>query len=125
MPSWRACREWRWGDHGNLDGNRPFRFLATLAFLDGERPNAVMCRGYYTRTGLLALDWNGKRLREKWYIDSLEHGKKWGDIAGRGVHSLRTAELTGTVPARVDGDSPREIYHGPRGNPLRGTRKSV
>lgn len=102
--SWRACREWYWGDHGNLDGNRPFRFLATLAFLDGERPSAVMCRGYYSRTGLMALDWDGKRLKEKWYIDSLEHGEKYGWIAGHGFHNLRAAD--------VDFDGKDEIVYG-------------
>ena len=102
--SWRVCREWYWGDHGNLDGNRPFRFLATLAFLDGERPSAVMCRGYYSRTGLMALDWDGKRLREKWTFDTLSDMERWGVYCGRGAHSLRAAD--------VDFDGKDEIIYG-------------
>jgi rhamnogalacturonan endolyase len=38
-----------WGDDY---GNRVDRFLACIAYLDGERPSLVMCRGYYTRTVL-------------------------------------------------------------------------
>lgn len=102
--SWRACREWYWGDHDALSGNRPFRFLATLAFCDGERPSAVMCRGYYTRTGLMALDWDGRHLKEKWYVDSREHAEKYGYIAGHGFHNLRAAD--------VDGDGKDEIVYG-------------
>jgi rhamnogalacturonan endolyase len=37
----------QWGDNY---GNRGDRFLAAIAYLDGERPSLVMCRGYYTRT---------------------------------------------------------------------------
>ena len=43
-----------WGDNY---GNRCDRFLATVAYLDGERPSIVMCRGYYTRTVLTAFNW--------------------------------------------------------------------
>ena len=47
-----------WGDNY---GNRIDRFLACIAYLDGQRPSVVMCRGYYTRTVLAAWDWrNGK-----------------------------------------------------------------
>ena len=34
-----------WGDDY---GNRCERYLAGVAYLDGERPSAVFCRGYYT-----------------------------------------------------------------------------
>ncbi len=30
-----------------LGGNRVDRFLACVAYLDGENPSVVMCRGYY------------------------------------------------------------------------------
>lgn len=42
-----------WGD-GN--GNRMDRFLACVAYLDGQHPSLVMARRYYTRTVLSA--WN-------------------------------------------------------------------
>jgi rhamnogalacturonan endolyase len=41
-------------DWGDDYGNRVDRFLACVAYLDGERPSIVMCRGYYTRTVLAA-----------------------------------------------------------------------
>ncbi|MBR6837066.1 MAG: carbohydrate-binding protein, partial [Oscillospiraceae bacterium] len=56
-----------WGDDY---GNRVDRFLATVAYLDGEHPSAVMCRGYYTRACLAAYDWNGSKLTQRWYFDS-------------------------------------------------------
>ncbi|MFF3445463.1 rhamnogalacturonan lyase, partial [Streptosporangium sp. NPDC002721] len=27
-------------------------------------------RGYYTRTTLVAYDWNGRELKERWFVDS-------------------------------------------------------
>jgi hypothetical protein len=44
-------------DWGDAYGNRVDRFLACVAYLDGVRPSVVMCRGYYTRTTLVAWDW--------------------------------------------------------------------
>lgn len=40
-----------WGDH---QGNRSNRFIAGIAYLDGERPSAVMGRGYYARATVAA-----------------------------------------------------------------------
>jgi rhamnogalacturonan endolyase len=37
-------------------GNNDGRFLAAAAYLDGVHPSVVMCRGYYTRTVLVAWD---------------------------------------------------------------------
>ena len=51
-------------------GNRVDRFLAGVAYLDGQTPSAVFARGYYTRTTLVAYDWDGKKLKERWYVDS-------------------------------------------------------
>ena len=44
-------------DWGDAYGNRVDRFLACVAYLDGVRPSVVMCRGYYTRTVLVAWNW--------------------------------------------------------------------
>jgi len=41
-------------DWGDSYGNRVDRFLACVAYLDGQRPSLVMCRGYYTRAVLAA-----------------------------------------------------------------------
>jgi rhamnogalacturonan endolyase len=42
-----------WGDSY---GNRVDRFLAGVAYLDGNLPSLVMCRGYYTQSHLVAWD---------------------------------------------------------------------
>jgi FG-GAP repeat. len=88
-----------WGDGY---GNRGDRFLACVAYLDGERPSVVMCRGYYTRTVLAAWDWRGGKLTHRWTFDSAEPGNQ--GYAGQGNHSLSVAD--------VDGDGKDEIVYG-------------
>ena len=88
----------KWGD-GNA--NRCERYLAAVAYLDGKHPSAVMCRGYYTRTVLVAWDWNGKELKQRWVFDS-DNG--WNSYAGQGNHNLRVAD--------VDADGCDEIVYG-------------
>ena len=58
-----------WGDNY---GGRSERFLACVAYLDGpdKNPSAVMCRGYYTRAYLWAVDFDGKELSTKWMHES-------------------------------------------------------
>lgn len=56
-----------WGDNY---GNRVDRFLAGVAYLDGVHPSIIMARGYYTRTVVVAFDWNGSALTRKWTFDS-------------------------------------------------------
>jgi rhamnogalacturonan endolyase len=81
-----------WGDGY---GNRVDRFLAAVAYLDGERPSIVMARGYYTRTVLAAWDWRDGRLTPRWVFDS-DDGTP-GNLAyrGQGNHQLAVADLTG------------------------------
>jgi len=88
-----------WGDNY---GNRCDRFLAAVAYLDGKRPSAVFCRGYYTRTVLAAWDWDGKQLKQRWVFDTDQ--PQWADYAGQGNHNLRVAD--------VDGDGCDEITYG-------------
>lgn len=88
-----------WGDNY---ANRCDRFLAAVAYLDGERPSAVMCRGYYTRSVLAAYDWDGKNLTQKWVFDSDTPGNE--AYAGQGNHNLRVAD--------VDADGCDEIIYG-------------
>jgi rhamnogalacturonan endolyase len=95
-----------WGDSY---GNRVDRFLASVAYLDGERPSAVPCRGYYTRTCLWAVDWRGGKLTERWYFDtdssgSGKDGKANKTYETQGCHSLRQGD--------VDGDGFDEIVYG-------------
>lgn len=88
-----------WGDPR---ANRSDRFLACVAYLDGQHPSVVMCRGYYTRTVLAAFDWDGKNLQQRWMFDSdLPGGEEY---AGQGNHNLRVAD--------VDGDGCDEIVYG-------------
>ena len=62
-----------WGDYAMSriePGNRVDRFLAGVGYLDGQHPSAVFARGYYTRTTVAAFDWDGKRLKARWDVDS-------------------------------------------------------
>lgn len=87
-----------WGDDY---GNRVDRFLACIAYLDGKRPSVVMCRGYYTRTVLVAWDWDGEKLTRKWTFDS---NAGYSACAGQGNHNLRVGD--------IDGDGCDEIVYG-------------
>lgn len=88
-----------WGDN---KGNRVDRFLAAIAYLDGEHPSVVMCRGYYTRAVLAAYDWKDGKLTQKWVFDSDNAGNE--SYAGQGNHNLRVGD--------VDGDGFDEIIYG-------------
>ena len=110
-----------WGDKNNY-GNRGERYLAGVAFLEGtdKKPSAVMCRGYYTRSYLWVVDFDGKELKTKWLHASLTpndwkvtdadgkvlkeaHGCKATAYA-QGAHSLAVGD--------VDGDGCDEITYG-------------
>ncbi len=112
-----------WGDYALSriePGNRVDRFLSTVAYLDGRRPSAIFARGYYTRTTIVAYRWDGKRLREEWFVDSGHvpmtnpfndnpHGRDGTDpefatITTQGVHSVSVAD--------VDADGKQEIVYG-------------
>ncbi len=95
-----------WGDKY---GNRVDRFLAGVAYLDGKKPSVVMCRGYYTRAVLVAYDWNGSKLSQRWIFDSTaggtdKQGKPVSNYSGQGNHNLTMAD--------VDGDGYDEIVYG-------------
>jgi rhamnogalacturonan endolyase len=90
----------RWGDNY---GNRVDRFLACVAFLDGIHPSIVMCRGYYTRTVLVAYDYAGGALTKRWKFDTYNNSAN-SAYAGQGNHNLRVAD--------VDGDGFDEIVYG-------------
>lgn len=59
-----------WSD---VYGNRAERYLACVAYLAGAdaNPSAVMCRGYYTRAYLWAVDFDGQKLSTRWLHASL------------------------------------------------------
>ncbi|GAA3908206.1 rhamnogalacturonan lyase [Microbacterium invictum] len=112
-----------WGDYAMSriePGNRVDRFLSGVAYLDGETPSAVFARGYYTRSTIATYDWNGKKLTQRWFVDSGHvpmtnpfndgpHGRdgtdpEYGTITTQGFHSLSSAD--------VDGDGKHEIVYG-------------
>lgn len=91
------------GSWGDRNANRSDRHLAAIAYLDGEHPSVVMCRGYYTRATLAAYDWDGRELKLRWFFDSHSDPSLKG-YDGQGNHNLRVAD--------VDGDGCDEIVYG-------------
>lgn len=90
-----------WGDGY---GNRVDRFLACIAYLDGERPSLVMCRGYYTRSVLAAWNWRDGKLTHLWTFDSDDGTPGNEAYRGQGNHNLSVGD--------VDGDGRDEIIYG-------------
>jgi len=94
-----------WGDG---HANRIDRFLAGVAYLDGEHPSFIMARGYYTRTVLAAWDFRAdkkgnRKLKSRWVFDS-DSSEKNRAYRGQGNHNLSVAD--------VDGDGRDEIVYG-------------
>jgi rhamnogalacturonan endolyase len=90
-----------WGDGY---GNRVDRFLACVAYLDGQRPSLVMARGYYTRTVLTAWNWRGGKLTRVWTFDSEDGTPANKAFSGQGNHNLSVGD--------VDADGRDEIVYG-------------
>lgn len=88
----------QWGDS---NGNRCERYLAGVAYLDGQKPSAIFCRGYYTAAYVWAVDFDGQKLTEKWLHKSETRGQ---GLYGEGAHSLTIGDC--------DGDGFDEIVFG-------------
>lgn len=91
------------GGNGRNDNtaSRSDRFTACVAYLDGQKPSAVMVRGWYGRSVLTSWDFDGEKLRQRWIFDS-ENGKN--PYSGMGNHDLAVAD--------VDNDGKDEICVG-------------
>ena len=105
-------------------GNRVDRFLAGVGYLDGRHPSAVFARGYYTRSTLVAYDWDGRQLSQRWYVDSgwtpmsnpfddSPHGRdgtdpEFGTLTTQGFHSLSAADVDGDAMHVTDIDPVRK-----------------
>lgn len=108
-----------WGD---TRGNRGERYLACVAFLGGpsQNPSVVMCRGYYTRSYLWAVDFDGKALKTRWLHASTSRSE-WTLTDGEGKVVANATGLEATAfgqgnhsiaVADVDGDGCDEITYG-------------
>lgn len=89
-------------DWGDSYGNRVDRFLAGVAYLDGKTPSAVFCRGYYTRTAIVAYDVEDDKIVKRWMFDTGFDANN--AYYGQGNHSLVTMD--------VDSDGKDEIVYG-------------
>lgn len=78
-----------WGD---TYGNRSERMLAAIAYLDGVHPSLVMVRGYYTNSYLVAYDYDGSKLIQRWYHKSEKSGQ---GLYGEGNHNLSVGDVNG------------------------------
>ena len=76
-----------WGDNY---GNRVDRFLAGVAYLDGEHPSMMFSRGYYTRAVLVTYDLVDGKLVKRWTFDSDIEGAQY---KGQGNHNLSVADV--------------------------------
>lgn len=118
-----------YGNWGDDYGNRGERFLACVAYLDGKdsNPSAVMCRGYYTRSYLWAVDFDGEKLKQKWLHASVSKTRiEVTDADGRKTVTSHNSNTTGKgdcytaygqgchsiAVGDVDGDGCDEIIYG-------------
>lgn len=89
----------------NSWGNELHRFLACVAYLDGENPSVVMCRGYYDHgcpTVLVAYDVIDNKLVKRWKF--LANKDQNIEYTNQGNHNLGVGD--------IDGDGLDEIVYG-------------
>jgi len=96
-----------WGDNS---GNRAGRFLATPAYLDGQRPSVVWARGYANPQGgfnarneVAAYDFRDGQLTLRWIFEAATNGVNPGYV-GQTAHSVTVGD--------VDDDGKDEVITG-------------
>jgi hypothetical protein len=77
------------------------RFLAAVAYLDGEHPSMMFSRGYYTRAVLATYDLVGGKITKRWTFDSDVAGTQY---RGQGNHNMSVLD--------VDADGKDEFVFG-------------
>ena len=87
-----------WGDNY---GNRCERYIAATGYLDGVHPSAIFIRGYYSSSYVVAYDFDGKELKQRWYHKSEDPGK---GLYEQGNHNITVGD--------IDGDGYDEIVFG-------------
>ena len=99
-----------WG--GNNLGrqlNRSNRFLAGVAYVNGETPSMIWARGYYDYAGvgqtkIAAVDWQDGQFITRWEFLAKIPGGPNPEYVTQGAHSLTIGD--------VDGDGRDEIVYG-------------
>ena len=87
-----------WGDNY---GNRSERYIAATAYLDGVHPSAIFIRGYYSASYVVAYDFDGTTLKQRWFHKSETPGQ---GLYEQGNHNITTGD--------IDGDGFDEIVFG-------------
>ena len=87
-----------WGDNY---GNRCERYIAATAYLDGVHPSAIFIRGYYSASYVVAYDFDGKTLKQRWYHKSEDPGQ---GLYEQGNHNIAVGD--------IDNDGYDEIVFG-------------
>jgi rhamnogalacturonan endolyase len=100
----------QWGDSY---GNRGDRFLAGVAYLDGQRPSLIEARGYYgpqsgfsARNEIAAYNYRDGQFTRVWLFQAGQgiNNNINSNYIGQGTHALSVADL--------DGDGKDEIVYG-------------
>ena len=92
----------QWGSAGMTTGqyaHRANKCMMTPAYLDGQRPSLVICRGIYDRIKMEAWNFRDGSLSNVWSFDS----DNWSGYDGQGNHNLTVGD--------VDSDGKDEIVY--------------
>ncbi len=97
------------GDNLGRQLNRSNRFLAGVAYVNGETPSMIWARGYYDygndgQTKIAAVDWKNGQFTTRWEFLANKRNNINRAYIYQGAHSLSIAD--------VDGDGRDEVVYG-------------